>query len=101
MQRCPLCMTNVETTSDSSYWDGEGGYLCHSCGDKVIAFWNRLVNGRAGYTTHGEVGVSLAEFVALYRMLVFEFDMQRWVITEERRRAALEGHAIHPVLKGA
>ena len=74
--------------------------LCRPCGDKVIAFWNRLVNGRAGYTTSGEVGVSLAEFVALYRMLVFEFDMQRWVITEERRRAALEGDATVLVLEG-
>lgn len=90
MAQCRLCCISIETASDMSHWDGEGDYLCYPCSDKVIGFWNRLVDGRAGYTTSGEVGVPLAEFVALYNMLVFEFDMSRWVITEERRREAIK-----------
>ena len=93
MTQCRLCSISVETASDTSRWDGEGGYLCYPCADNVIDFWNCLVNGRAGYTTTGEVGVPLAEFVALKNMLVFEFDMLRWVITEERRREALKNNA--------
>ena len=90
MAQCYVCSIPVETASDTSRWDGEGGYLCYPCSDDVIDFWNRLVNGRAGYTTSGEVGVPLAEFVALQKMLVFELDMLRWVITEERRREAIK-----------
>ena len=93
MTQCRLCSISVEIASDASHWDGEGGYLCYSCSDTVIDFWNRLVNGRAGYTTSGDVGAPLAEFVALYKMLVFDFDMSRWVITEERRREALNKNA--------
>lgn len=86
---CTLCSREIDGSSDESYWDGDHGHTCHPCGDNVIAWFNRLIQGHAGYTTSNEVGVPLADLIALHKMTEYQFDMMRLVITEEKRRDVL------------
>jgi len=85
---CPVCDKPITT---EEYFSGEN-YWCEPCHSDVINRFNNLVDGDAGFTTTGQVDVSLLSLKNLLDMLERQPEMFRWKIDDKKRLEVLSSN---------